>query len=96
MSKLINLSIDVSKITKEKIYVGKKGKYLKLTLALNDEPDEYGNHVSAWEEQTQEERSAKAGKNYLGNGKVFWSKEPSASVESVEAKVVDTDSDLPW
>jgi len=93
MSKLINLSIDVSKITKDKLYQGKKGTYLKVTLALNDEPDQFGNHVSAWEEQSQDERTAKADKNYLGNGKVFWSK-GEESTETVKAEVVN--DDLPF
>ncbi|NQX93097.1 MAG: hypothetical protein HRT74_13410, partial [Flavobacteriales bacterium] len=53
MSKLLSLSIDVSKITKDKLYKGKKGTYLKLTAAIADEKDDYGNDVSVWEEQTQ-------------------------------------------
>lgn len=96
MSKLINLSIDVSKITKSKLYQGKKGTYLKVTLALNDEADDYGNHASAWEEQTQEERSASTPKNYLGNGKVFWSKEPRATATSQNSDNNQQESDLPF
>ena len=72
MSKLLSLSIDVSKITKDKLYKGKKGTYLKLTAAIADEKDAYGNDVSVWEEQTQEERKSKQNKKFLGNGKIFW------------------------
>jgi hypothetical protein len=75
MAKLVGLSIDVDKIDKSKLYKGKKGTYLKLTIALNDKEDAYGNTVSCWEEQSEEERNSKANKNFLGNGKVFWSNE---------------------
>ena len=72
MSKLMSLSIDVTKIDKTKLFKGKKGNYLKLTVRLSDEADQYGNNLSAWQEQTEEERKAKADRNFLGNGKVFW------------------------
>jgi len=73
MAQLISISIDVTKITKERLYQGQKGKYLKLTVSVNDEEDQFGNTVSAYEEQTKEERENKAPKNFLGNGKVIWS-----------------------
>jgi len=73
MAKLISLKIDVSKIDKTKLFKGEKGTYLDLTVSVNDEPDNYGNDVAAWQGQTKEEVSAKAQKTYLGNGKVFWS-----------------------
>lgn len=94
MSKLIGLSIDVSKIDKEKLYKGKKGTYLKLTINLKDEKDDYGNDVSCWEEQTEEERKAKAERNFLGNGKVFWESEPTPKSEPVKAE--EENDDLPW
>lgn len=75
MAQLLSISIDVTKIKKERLYRGEKGTYLKLTVSVNDEADQFGNTVSAYEEQTKEERDAKAPKNYLGNGKVFWSGE---------------------
>lgn len=87
MSKLISASIDVNKISKDRLYKGKKGTYLKLTFDLKDEADQYGNNVSIWEEQTEEERKSKANRNFLGNGKVVWSSgsEPvSSNVESEE------------
>ena len=71
MASIINASINLDKITKEKIYQGKKGKYLNLTFALNEET-RHGNNVSISESLTKEEREAGAEKNYLGNGKVVW------------------------
>lgn len=73
MSKLINLSINVSKIDKSRLIKGAKGTYLNLTVAVNDEKDQYDNDVSAWEGQTKEERDAKTNRNFLGNGRVVWS-----------------------
>lgn len=51
---------------------GKDGKYTNVTVRLGDELDDYGNNVSAWIEQTKEQRDAKEKRNYIGNGKVVW------------------------
>jgi hypothetical protein len=48
------------------------GKFKNYTISVYDQTDQYGNNVAMWEEQTKEEREAKAKKNYLGNGKVVW------------------------
>ena len=48
------------------------GSYKKLTLSISDTTDKYGNNISIYEEQSKEERDAKAKKNYVGNGRVFW------------------------
>ena len=73
MASIIKASIDLNKIPKDKIYVGKKGKYLPITITLNDENDQFGNQGPVVVEQTKEERDAKAPKTYLGNVKVVWS-----------------------
>ena len=72
MASIIKTSIDLNKIPKDKIYVGKKGKYLPITITLNNEPDQFGNQGPVVVEQTKEERDAKAAKTYLGNVKVVW------------------------
>jgi hypothetical protein len=72
MASIIKASIDLNKIPKEKIFVGKKGKYLPITITLNDELDQFGNQGPVVVEQTKEERDAKAPKTYLGNVKVVW------------------------
>jgi hypothetical protein len=69
MSTLINASIDVTKIDKSKLY---NGKYLNLTISINDSTDQYGNNVGLTESQTKEERDLKTSKRYLGNGKVVY------------------------
>ena len=72
MASIIKASINLSEIPKDKIYVGKKGKYLPITITLNDEVDQFGNQGPVVVEQTKEEREAKAAKTYLGNVKVVW------------------------
>ena len=72
MASIIKASINLNVIPKEKIFVGKKGKYLPITITLNDELDQFGNQGPIVVEQTKEERDAKAPKTYLGNVKVVW------------------------
>ena len=73
MASIIKASINLNEIPKDKIYVGKKGKYLPITITLNDEVDQFGNQGPVVVEQTKEEREAKVAKTYLGNVKVVWS-----------------------
>ena len=42
MASIIKASINLSEIPKDKIYVGKKGKYLPITITLNDDVDQFG------------------------------------------------------
>ena len=44
MASIIATSIDLTKIPKDKIINGKKGKYLPITITLNDELDQFGNN----------------------------------------------------
>ena len=83
MAQLFSASIDVSKISKDKLVKGEKGNYLNVTISINDEEDNYGNVLTITESQTKEEREAKAKKNYLANGKLVWSSDGgSASKQS--------------
>ena len=72
MASIIKASIDLNKIPKDKIFVGKKGKYLPITITINDEVDQFGNQGPVVVEQSKEEREAKVAKTYLGNVKVVW------------------------
>lgn len=72
MSVLMNASIRVDKLPKEKFIKGKDGAvYYNLTISVSDET-RYGNNVAITDSQTKEEREAKKKKTYLGNGKVVW------------------------
>ena len=103
MAQLISASIDVSKISKDKLISGAKGKYINITISINDEVDQYGNQVGIYESQSKDERDAKDKKNYLGNGKIAWTSDggstakPSApaSKPAPQAKVEEGD-DLPF
>ena len=73
MASIIKASLNLDAIPKDKIYVGKKGKYLPITITINDELDQFGNQGPVVVEQSKEERDAKEPKTYLGNVKVVWS-----------------------
>lgn len=98
MAKLIDLSINVSKVEKAKLIEGKKGVYLNLTISVNDEKDDYGNDVSCWQGQTKEERESGGSKNYLGNGKVFWSNENAvrSAEKTINKEIPEKQDDLPF
>ena len=72
MASIIKTSINLNNIPKDKIFNGIKGKYLPITITLNDEVDQFGNQGPVVVEQSKEEREAKVAKTYLGNVKVVW------------------------
>ena len=72
MSALLNLKINVENLPKEKFVKGKKGIYYNFIISVNDDTNQFGQNVTAYDSQTLEEREAKKPKNYLGNGKVVW------------------------
>ena len=72
MASIIKTSIDLTKIDKSKIIEGKKGKYLPITITLNDEVDQFGNQGPVIISQSKEERETKTDKIYLGNVQVVW------------------------
>jgi hypothetical protein len=72
MASIINASINLNNIDKTKIIDGKKGKYLPITITLNDEVDQFGNQGPIIIAQKKEEREAKTAKTYLGNVQVVW------------------------
>ena len=107
MASIIKTSINLNNIPKDKIFVGKKGKYLPITITINDELDQFGNQGPVVVEQTKEERDAKAPKTYLGNCKVVWTNgtfpEPIPFEQATKAAVnkpvkaaVEVKEDLPF
>ncbi len=75
----VEVSIDVMKIDKARLYDNKKGaKYLTMTTFIDTEnPNEYGNHGFISEKQTKEESESKTYTTILGNVKVFWQDQQS-------------------
>lgn len=103
MASIINFSIDLNKIPKDKIINGKKGKYLPITLTLNDELDNFGNNGPVIVAQSKEERESKAGKVYLGNAKVSWTNGQNVDAaprdgqpQQQQATTVPVEDDLPF
>tara|TARA_R110000772_G_scaffold88687_2_gene184071 strand:- start:817 stop:1143 length:327 start_codon:yes stop_codon:yes gene_type:complete len=108
MAIIINTSIKLSDIPHDKIIVGKKGKYLPITITVNDELDKFGNQGPVVVAQTKEEREAKKEKTYLGNVNVAWTNgvikklegkppEQAANKAPANDRHLNTiDSDLPF
>jgi len=72
MASILKTSINLNNIPKDKIIIGAKGKYLPISITLNDEVDQFGNNGPVIVEQTKEERETKSPKTYLGNARVVW------------------------
>jgi len=72
MASIIKTSINLSEIPKDKVIVGKKGKYIPITITINDDVDQFGNQGPVCVDQSKEERESKTSKTYLGNVKVVW------------------------
>ena len=87
MSALLNISIRVDKLPKEKFVQGKNGAvYYNATVSVNDDTNQWGQNVSLTDSQTKEEREAKVAKNYIGNGKVVWTDGNIVRAEQQEQK----------
>jgi hypothetical protein len=71
MSALIDLSFGPKEIEKLLASRNEKG-WVNLTVAVSDRTTDRGQNVSAWVKQTKEEYASKAAKQYVGNGKVFY------------------------
>ena len=97
MASLINLNINVENLPKEKFVKGKKGVYYNLTISVNDDTNQFGQNVSAFDSQTKEEREAKKPKQYIGNGRVLWTDGKCTKAQQ-EAQPQDSDKnvDLPF
>jgi len=101
MASIIATSINLNNIPKDKIIEGKKGKYLPITITLNDETDQFGNQGPVVVQQSKEERDAKVEKVYLGNVKVVWTNDVNVGVapkqdQPVKAAAAAPVDDLPF
>jgi hypothetical protein len=103
MSAIVNFSLDLTKLPKEKMIQGKKGTYINLSLSLNDQTNQFGSNASVVVTQSKEEREAKQDRVYVGNGKVIWTdgtittadKENAPALTSA-AQQPDREDDLPF
>jgi hypothetical protein len=84
MGVLINASIDVTKIDKSKLY---NGKYLNLTISINDSTDQYGNNGMIVQSVSADERAQGIKGAILGNVKVM---------QAAPQQPTQAPQDLPW
>lgn len=98
MSALLNVSLRVDKLPKEKFVQGKDGAvYYNFTIGVNDDCNQYGQNVSLTDSQTKEEREAKKPKSYLGNGNVIWTDgNIKVAEKKQEVSKVEIDDNLPF
>lgn len=97
-------SIDVTKIDKEKLVVGKKGKYLNITSFFDvHNKDQYENNGMITESVSKEQREAGQRGTILGNIKVFYINEdddvPTAPKQNAQvegADIDDLEDEVPW
>ena len=104
MASIIKASINLSNVPKDKIITGKKGKYLPITITVNDDLDQFGNQGPICVDQSKEERESKEAKTYLGNVKVVWTNgenvdaapRDAATAPPLQAKAKTEEVDLPF
>lgn len=75
---MIKIKMDVTKIPKDKIFVGAKGKYIDLVLFENRETDQYGNDGFVSIDTTKEERESGEKGVIVGNWKHLGGKKPAS------------------
>ena len=108
MGAIINASINIAKLPKEKFVAGKDGAvWYNFTISINDET-RYGNNVSVTDARSKEEKDAGKQLSYLGNGKVVWIKDAQGTrgtislaereekVEQAKPSLQVEDADLPF
>lgn len=105
MKVALSVKIDVTKIDKERLFKGEKGTYLDLTTFVDlDMQDQYGNNGFISQSVSKEEKEQGVQTPILGNCKVFWKKDDSATpTPSQQAPTAngspapaDFDSDIPF
>ena len=103
MALILAASINLNEIPKDKIIIGKKGKYLPISITLNDELDQFGNQGPVIVSQSKEERAAKEAKIYLGNVKLVWTNgevkkfdNPQGQSQAAPAHAAEIADDLPF
>jgi len=90
---MIRISIDLSKIDKQKIkHHVNGGKYYDMILSELQKPDNYGNTHTLYESQTAADREISKSKNYLGKGKAITAKD----ITQTPAATENIDDDLPF
>lgn len=96
----IALKIDVTKIDKEKLFKGTKGTYLDAVAFIDTETaNQYGDHGMITQSVTKEDKDKGVKGAILGNGKIIWREEGSASTAAPAQAAQEPapfDSDIPF
>lgn len=71
-------------ILESKKTAGEEVKGIALTIAVNDQSNNYGQNVSAYISQSKEQREANKEKFYVGNGKTFWSNGNQKTIKEMD------------
>ena len=83
----VNLRIDVAKIDKSRIFVGKKGKYLDLVAFIDTEnKSEFDDNGTITQELSKEDRDNGIKLPIIGNAKVFWQDGQSKSTNKQQTR----------
>lgn len=61
------------------------------TMRLSDETNQYTQNVAVWNSQTQEQRSNKVPKEFIGNGTVDWTDGKVTLVDRTQKKENSTE-----
>ena len=100
---MIKISIDVTTISKERLYQGKvrddgtSAKYLSVTLVENKEgKDRFGNDGFVAEDVSKEERLAGVKGVIVGNWKKLEFGERKPVERSAPAAPAESSDDIPW
>lgn len=96
MASLSNLYIKLDTLKKLVSVLEKREKTgISLTIALNDETKAYGQNVSAWIQQSKEDREAGKARYFVGNGMTFWT-DGNIKAFKYEKPDDDDDDDIPF
>jgi hypothetical protein len=101
----MSIKIDVTKIDKNRIHVGQKGKYIDLTTFIDTEKEgKYGDHGFISQSVNKEEREQGIQTPILGNCRVFYvddgqnqqSQAPQQSQPQHHGSGTPLDDDIPF
>ena len=92
------VSICLSDIPREKLRKATNGKiYVNLIVAERREPDQFGNDLTVYVDQSKEEREAKAERVYVGAGRNYTFTQTPVTPEAVDQLPgLNANDDLAW
>jgi hypothetical protein len=69
---------------------------LNVSITINEDADQYGDHASIKVNQTKDERDRGEATVYLGNGKIVWQSDPQSNTPRVDNSASNAEDDLPF